>query len=219
LGRPADVGERIARRERHQLDPVALGIDQLEVARLVAVVRDAEPVEVRSRIVDRAVLAQLEARVLVARLAARRPQLERVRLVAAGEVRTVDGAQLTPLGESELDAPAPSGLVEVGHAQADVVDAPQRDHGSSRPSRTRSSASDSGIASATCSVLAETWICSPGPLRSTSQSTTVLVRRGRPPISTSTVSPGCIGRLFAGVPVSTTSPGSSVIRRERSASW
>ena len=69
----------------------------MEVAVLVAAVRDAEPVEVRSRIVDRAALAQLEAGVLVARLAARRPQLQRVRLVAAGEVRAVDRAQLRPL--------------------------------------------------------------------------------------------------------------------------
>ena len=38
-----------------------------------------------------------------------------------------------------------------------VVDAAERDHGSSRPSRTRTSASSSGMASATCSVLAETW--------------------------------------------------------------
>ena len=40
-----------------------------------------------------------------------------------------------------------------------------------------------------------------------------------PEISTSTTSPGRIGREFAGVPVRTTSPGSSVISRQRSASW
>ena len=47
------------------------------------------------------------------------------------------------------------------------------------------------------------------------------VRRGGrcPEISTSTTSPGFIGREFAGVPVRITSPGSSVISRHRSASW
>ena len=40
-----------------------------------------------------------------------------------------------------------------------------------------------------------------------------------PEISTSTTSPGFIGREFAGVPVRITSPGSSVISRQRSASW
>ena len=42
-------------------------------------------------------------------------------------------------------------------------------------------------------------------------STTVLVSRPTPVISTSTTSPTSSGRLFAGVPVSTTSPGSSVM--------
>ena len=43
--------------------------------------------------------------------------------------------------------------------------------------------------------------------------------RPMPEISTSTTSPGSIGREFAGVPVRITSPGSSVISRQRSASW
>ena len=68
-------------------------------------------------------------------------------------------------------------------------------------------------------VAAETWICSPGPARSTSHSSIVFVSRPSPEISTSTTSPGPIGREFAGVPVRITSPGSSVISRQRSASW
>src|SRR5829696_3869494 len=85
------------------------------------------------------------------------------------------------------------------------------------PTETILSASSSGTASATCNVFAEVSGCSPGPDRSTSHSSTVFVRRPMP-ISTSTVSPGSIGLEFAGVPVRTTSPGSSVIRRHRSAS-
>src|SRR5262245_1213492 len=81
------------------------------------------------------------------------------------------------------------------------------------------SASSSGMASATWRVLAETAICSPAAVRSTSQSTTVFSRRPRPLISTATASPGSIGRELAGVPDRTTSPGSSVISRHRSASW
>ena len=53
--------------------------------------------------------------------------------------------------------------------------------------------------------------CSPASDRSTSQSTTVFSTRPSPLISTATTSPGSIGRELAGVPVSTTSPGSSVI--------
>src|SRR5215210_3885115 len=87
------------------------------------------------------------------------------------------------------------------------------------PSETILSASSSGTARATCSVLAEVSGCSPGPDRSTSHSSTVFVRRPIPSISTSTTSPGSIGLEFAGVPVKTTSPGSSVMRRHRSANW
>ena len=143
-------------------------------------------------------------------------ELEAVRLVVAGEVRAPVVARA--LHEAELDAPARRGLVEVGDAQADVVDAAEA--GSRRlPSATIRSASSSGIASATWSVFAETCSCSPGPARSTSHSSTVFSSRPRPSISTSTTSPGSIGRELAGVPVRITSPGSSVISRQRSASW
>src|SRR6185312_14664590 len=86
------------------------------------------------------------------------------------------------------------------------------------PAATALSASSSGIAVATCSVCADTCGCSPGPARSTSQSTTRFSSRPRPDTSTATVSPGSIGRELAGVPLRTTSPGSRVIRRFRSAS-
>src|SRR5206468_11098255 len=80
---------------------------------------------------------------------------------------------------------------------------------------TMRSASSSGTASATCSVLADTAGCSPAEDRSTSQSTMVFCTRPRPLTSTATTSPGSIGRERAGVPVSTTSPGSSVLSRRR----
>src|SRR5688500_15737477 len=121
-------------------------------------------------------------------------------------------AELEHVGRRE-DALAVA-LAEV-HVDVDL----DRAHAVVLPWVARRSASSSGMASATCSVLGEIWSCSPGPVRSTSQSTTVFVRRPRPSISTSTTSPGSIGRLLAGVPVSTTSPGSSVMTRDRSASW
>src|SRR4051812_22532399 len=68
---------------------------------------------------------------------------------------------------------------------------------------TMRSASSSGTASATCSVFAEVSGCSPGPVRSTSQSSIVFSRRPMPSISTATVSPASMGREWAGVPVST----------------
>src|SRR5579875_1472351 len=89
-------------------------------------------------------------------------------------------------------------------------------------SLTMRSASSSGIASATWRVLADVCSCSPAADRSTSQSTTVFSTRAlAPPLctSTATTSPGSIGRELAGVPLSTTSPGSSVISRQMSASW
>src|SRR5579875_2212397 len=89
-------------------------------------------------------------------------------------------------------------------------------------SLTMRSASSSGTASATWRVLADVCSCSPASDRSTSQSTIVLSTRAvESPLCTSTAtrSPGSIGRELAGVPVSTTSPGSSVISRQMSASW
>src|SRR5918997_6412948 len=121
-------------------------------------------------------------------------------------------AELEHVGRRE-DALAVA-LAEV-HVDVDL----DRAHVVVLPCDARRSASSSGMASATCSVLGETWSCSPGPARSTSQLTTVLVSRPRPSISTSTTSPGSLGRELAGVPVRITSPGSSVITRERSASW
>src|SRR5204862_4074941 len=119
----------------HQLQPVALGIAEVDVVVLAAAIGHTERLEVGGRVVRRAALTQLEGGVLVAGLAARGPQLERVRLVAAGEIRAIHRSQLAALAEAELDAPAASGLVEVCHAQANVIDAAQRDHGSSLPSR------------------------------------------------------------------------------------
>src|SRR5215213_2125083 len=87
------------------------------------------------------------------------------------------------------------------------------------PPATIRSASSSGTASATCNVLAEVLGCSPGPERSTSHSSTVLLSRPIPSISTSTKSPDCMALQLAGVPVRSTSPGSGVIRRHKSASW
>ena len=52
---------------------------------------------------------------------------------------------------------------------------------------------------------------------SSGPSTIGLLTRPTPSSSTSTVSPGATGREFAGVPVRITSPGSSVMKRERSA--
>ncbi len=72
--RPSDIGVGIAGGERHQLDPVPLRVGQVQVVRLVAPVRHAEPVEVRGRMVGRAALAQLERRVLVARLGSAMPR-------------------------------------------------------------------------------------------------------------------------------------------------
>src|SRR5215211_3461072 len=118
-------------------------------------------------------------------------------------------AELEHVGRRE-DALAVA-LAEV-HVDVDL-------HAVVRSSAAMRSASSSGMASATCRVLAEVAGCSPGPERSMSQSTTVFSTRPRPEISTATTSPGAIGREFAGVPVNTTSPGLSVISRLRSASW
>ncbi len=63
----------------------------------------------------------------------------------------------------------------------------------------------------------ETFGIAPIGSSGTSSSTTVLRSVPTPSTSTSTTSPGASGREFAGVPVRITSPGSSVISRERSA--
>ena len=68
-----DVGEGIARRVRQQLDAVALGIVQVQVIALVALVRHAVRLEMGGRIVGRAAVAQLEPGVVVPGLASRRP--------------------------------------------------------------------------------------------------------------------------------------------------
>src|SRR5215469_9870461 len=115
-----------------------------------------------------------------------RDELERERLVLAGKQRAVAAAAVE---QPELARPARAGLVEVGHAETDMVDAREPDHASR-------SASTSGTASATWIESAVTSGCAPGPARSTSQSTTVLASRPSPSISTSTRSPGSIGPEF-----------------------
>jgi hypothetical protein len=128
---------------RDELDraTVRVGQPQPVVALLVA---DLELRQAGLCIVERARAVELERDVVVAdRLA--RDELERVGLVVAREERApVDPS---PLDQPELDAPARRRLVQVAHAQADVVDAAETDQ--VRPSATSRSASASGIASAT----------------------------------------------------------------------
>ena len=109
---------------RHQLDPSPVGVAQKE-ASLALLVPDALGVEVGSGIGERAALTQLEARVVVPGLSAL-DELEAVRLVVAGEQRAAVISR--PLGQTELERPAGSGLLEVGDAQANVVDAADVDH-------------------------------------------------------------------------------------------
>src|SRR5439155_748632 len=208
---PLDLARGLA--IRHHLDRPAVGIADEERA-VVLLPPDVEALEFGERVVHGGRSVQLERVVVETGLGAV-DELEAVRLVVAGEERAPGVARA--LDAPALQTPPPRSLLDIRDAEAHVVDPPQ-------PHRTVSSAtiraaSSSGIASATCNVCADTCGCSPGPVRSTSQSTTVFVRRPRPVISTSTTSPGSIGREFAGVPVRITSPGSSVIRRQRSASW
>jgi hypothetical protein len=67
---------------------------------------------------------------VVAGLSAR-DELERVRLVVAREICTP--VQTRPLHEAELECPSRGSLVQVAHAQADVVDPAEADQRSSPP--------------------------------------------------------------------------------------
>ena len=165
-------------------------------------------------VVERDAAAKLEAGVLVAGLA--RHQLQRVRLVSRS-ARSARSARALGQGEPELERPAGGRLIHIGDAQAHVVDAAEiaitiptaalgfvlrhreRDVQRAGP-RPRA---DRRAGQVDCPLL-DGVIREPAEPRST---------------STSTTSPGSIGRELAGVPVRITSPGSSVIRRHRSASW
>ena len=125
--RPAGRGLAVG----HELDHVAVGVRDEEGA-VTILVRRAGRVEVRSRGVERARAAQLEARVVVPRAVAL-DQLERVRLVVARQQRAA--AVAPAVREPELDRPAPRRLLEVGDAQGDVVDAADGDHAPSPPPR------------------------------------------------------------------------------------
>ena len=157
-----------------------------EEAAFLLLPTDPERLQVSAGVVERAVVRELEAGVVVARVEGGR-QLEAVGLVVTGEQGP--SAVAATVEKPELDPPATRRLLDVLDAEADVIDPAQPDQ-AGRPSATIRSASSSGIASATWSVCAETCICSPGPARSTSHSSIVFVRRPIPEISTSTTSPG-----------------------------
>src|SRR3954452_2365750 len=77
--------------------------------------------EVRGGVVDRAIARESPRDVVEARLAAL-DQLERVRLVGAGQQA---GAALR---EADLPRPARGRLAQVGDPQRDVLERPERDH-------------------------------------------------------------------------------------------
>src|SRR3954452_25554908 len=109
------------------MDRVALQVGELEVV-AHALEADAEPIEVRGGVLDRAIGREAPRDVVEARLAAL-DQLERVRLVVAGEQA---GAALS---EPELLRPASGRLAQVADPQRDVLERPERDHSVTRTGR------------------------------------------------------------------------------------
>ena len=191
--------------ERHQLDAVPVGVGEVE-GTVVMLVVDAMVVELGGRVLQRAAAAKLPTGVVVPRSAGA-DQLQRVGLVGAAQEGVVTDS--LHLGQAELDRPAVLGLVQVGDPQRHVIDAADLDHDRVTPPCTARSASSSGMArrrrrrAGRDSGLRR-------PARRRRPSTTVFDSRPRPVTSTSTTSPGSIGREWAGVPDSTkTSPGST----------
>ena len=142
----------------HQLHLSAVGIVD-EQAAVALVPRHAETIEVRCGVVERALAVELEREMVEAGLAPLR-QARAVRLVVAGKQRPA--ACRARARRARTGGPTRRRLVEVGDAEADVVETMQADHGIA-PSATIRSASSSGMARATCSVLPDISSCSPGP--------------------------------------------------------
>jgi hypothetical protein len=106
------------------LDALAVGVLEVEGA-VAALVLDAARLERARGGVEVLAACQLEGGVVMAGLSLL-PELERVALVAAGEIGTAPPP--LALAEAELDRPARRCLVQVGDPEADVVDAAQLDH-------------------------------------------------------------------------------------------
>ena len=128
---------------------------------------------------------ELEADVVEPRLAAG-DQLERVRLVVAGE----EGAAVVAraLDEPELDAPAGRCLVEVGDPQADVVDAAEADQ--ARPSATAARPRPRGSRARRGASGPRPGAARPARRGRRPTRRSSFVSRPSPVISTSTTSPG-----------------------------
>jgi hypothetical protein len=123
LGPPVDVGGGLP--GGHELDRPRVGVGDPE--RPFALLDgDAALPENAARVLERRLGVQLVRDVVEPGLAAL-DELEAVGLVVAGEERA--SCVAAALDEPELDAPPRCGLVQVGDAQTDVVDAAEADQG------------------------------------------------------------------------------------------